>query len=186
MSHGEAISQCSPASPDGALEVPDEDAFAGAGMLPMDLVSFPAPEPECAPCPGVPQPVTPEVYVALAALRKIVLGAGKGPSDLQGGHVGLFFTVARLLEVPKWPLPAAQLDRLTMPRLQQISDGVLYAAAAALGRAHSADLEAFWCHSEHPLASLYRLVMARQFGPTYAHPGPSDWGGGRGRRMRRS
>ena len=134
-------------------------------MLPLDLVSPPAPEPLCGPCPGAPQPVTPEVYVALAALRKTVLGAGKGPSDLQGGHFGLF-TVARLLDVPSWPLPAAQLDRPTMPRPQPRSDGVLYAAAAALGRAHRGDLEAFWSQSEHPLASLYRLVMARQFGPT--------------------
>ena len=119
--------------------------------------------PVCALAGAAYQSAAPAVCAQLEALRKSVLGSGKGPSDLQGGHFGLC-TVAQLLEVSSWPLPAAQLDRPSMPRPQPRSDCVLYAAAAAIWMAHQGALADFWTRAEHPLASLYRLVMARHFG----------------------
>jgi hypothetical protein len=165
------MSQCSSASPAVVLSVAElqlKTALCSSGLLPQQAVrvSLPAPVRDSAPGLGTPQPVTPAACVALAALRKTVVGADKGPSDLMGHCLGLH-TVDQLLEVPKWPLPAAQLDRATMPRPQPLSDNVLYAAAATLGTAHRGALEDFWSNAEHPLASMYRLVMARHYGP---HP----------------
>ena len=91
--------------------------------------------PVCALACAAYQPAAPAVCAQLEALRKCVLGSGKGPSDLQGGHFG-FCTVAQILEVSSWPLPAAQLDRPSMPPPQPRSDCVLYAAAAAIWMAH--------------------------------------------------
>ena len=72
--------------------------------------------------------------------------------------------IRQLLDVASWPLPSAQLDKPAMPCPQQSADAVLYAAAAAVGTTHQNVLGDFWARAAHPLAELYRLVMARQFG----------------------
>ena len=136
------MGQCSSASPAGVLSVAERQlktALCSSGLLPQQAVrvSLPAPVRDSAPGLGTPQPVTPAACVALAALRKTVVGADKGPSDLMGHCLGLH-TVDQLLEVPKWPLPAAQLDRATMPRPQPLSDNVLYLPPRLSGRPNAA------------------------------------------------